>query len=50
MNEKERKAKNNKPPSNDYVIIITDKKTGEETREYRTAPPVPDEVYNDESI
>ena len=49
MNEKERKAKNNKLPSNDYVVYRHDKKTKVTEVEFKIAPRVLEEVYKIES-
>ena len=46
--EREQKTKNNKPPSNDYVVYRHDKKTKVTEVEFKMAPRVLDEVYKDE--
>ena len=48
MTEKERKAKNNKLPSNDYVVYRYDKKTKLTEVEFKKAKPV--EGYINESV
>ena len=49
MTEKERKVKNNKPPSDKYVKYTYDKDTKITEIEFRQAPPVKEEDREDDS-